>query len=409
MKKKAARKPTPLYRRKPLETKEPLKRKKPLRRFPADESAVVREDSPEREAGRHAFLDFFAGSGLVTEALRNEFACVWANDNSRKKAEVYRVNHGQEHFDTRSVEDVRGEQVPTAVLSWASFPCQDLSLAGNLGGIHGERSGMVWQWLRVMREMGVRRPQVIAIENVSGLVSAEKGEHYRTLHRALGKMGYKTGAMILDAVAWIPHSRPRVFVVAVPADLPIDALADTGPNWLHPESVQVARRGLSDWIWWKLPKPPPRTSRLEDLVEWDAAHDDEPRTKRNLALIADKHQTQLLKELANGFRVAPGYRRTRARQVLELRFDGVAGCLRTPEGGSSRQFLVLKKDGRLVTRLITIREAARLMGAPESYRLPELYNDAYAALGDAVAVPPVRHLGMHLLAPLARAAIDRTA
>lgn len=405
MKKKPTGKAAPLYRQEPPKRHHLLRRYKTKVWYRNDESLELREESPDREAKRLAFLDFFAGSGLVTEALRCDFTCAWANDNSRKKADVYRLNHGQEHFDTRSIVDVRGAQVPSAALSWASFPCQDLSLAGNLDGIRGERSGMVWQWLRVMQEMGQRRPPVIAIENVAGLVSAGKGEYYRTLHRALGEMGYKAGAMILDAVEWIPHSRPRVFVVAVPAELPIDAFVDAGPNWLHPESVQVARRGLPYWVWWKLPKPPPRTSRLEDLVEWDAEHDDEPRTKRNLALIADKHQTQLLKELANGFRVAPGYRRTRARQVLELRFDGVAGCLRTPEGGSSRQFLVMKKDGRLVTRLITICEAARLMGAPESYRLPERYNDAYAALGDAVAVPPVRYLGTHLLAPLVRATV----
>lgn len=264
---------------------------------------------------------------------------------------------------------------------------------------------MVWQWLRVLEEMGTRRPAIIGIENVGGLVSARGGEHYRVLHNALSTLGYKTGAMLLDAVLWIPHSRPRIFVVAVPKWLDVAEFSEAGPNWLHPESVCEARRGLRDWVWWKMPKPPERTLRLEDLIEWDAEHHDENKTKRTLALIADKHQKHLLKELANGFRVAPGYKRTRDRQVLELRFDGIAGCLRTPEGGSSRQFLVLKKNGQLVTRLITIREAARLMGAPDSYQLPSGYNDAYSALGDAVAVPPVRHLGKNLLAPLARAVL----
>ena len=92
-----------------------------------------------------------------------------------------------------------------------------------------------------------------------------------------------------------------------------------------------------------------------------------------------------------------------------MRFDGIAGCLRTPEGGSSRQYVILRQpDGRLVSRLLTIREVARLMGAPENYQLPENYNDAYAAMGDAVAVPPVRHLGKHLLAPLAALASATT-
>ena len=105
----------------------------------------------------------------------------------------------------------------------------------------------------------------------------------------------------------------------------------------------------------------------------------------------------------------PGYKRTRnGRQVLELRFDGIAGCLRTPEGGSSRQLLVLKRDGVLTTRLLTARETARLMGAPDRYQLPENYNDAYKAMGDAVAVPAVRFLAKNLLLPLCAAKLNKS-
>ena len=83
-----------------------------------------------------------------------------------------------------------------------------------------------------------------------------------------------------------------------------------------------------------------------------------------------------------------------------MRFDGVAGCLRTPEGGSSRQFLVIKDNGSFRTRLLTVREAAALMGAPRNYKLPGTYNDGYKAMGDAVAVPVSRYLAEKLLSPL---------
>ncbi len=121
------------------------------------------------------------------------------------------------------------------------------------------------------------------------------------------------------------------------------------------------------------------------------------------ATIPDSHRAKL----DNGFLVAPGYKRTRqGKQVLELRFDDIAGCLRTPEGGSSRQFLVIKKSGKLLTRVLTARETARLMGAPDTYKLPGSYNDAYRAMGDAVAVPPARWLAKHLLFPLSEALND---
>ena len=111
----------------------------------------------------------------------------------------------------------------------------------------------------------------------------------------------------------------------------------------------------------------------------------------------------------SGPSVFPGYRRTRnGKQVLELRFDNVAGCLRTPEGGSSRQVVVIHDEqGMLNTRLLTVRETARLMGVPDSYKIPGSYNDGYKAMGDAVAVPVVKWLARHLLDPLCRIATNK--
>lgn len=88
-------------------------------------------------------------------------------------------------------------------------------------------------------------------------------------------------------------------------------------------------------------------------------------------------------------------------QRAEVRFDGISGCLRTPVGGSSRQTVILVENGHVRTRLLSPREAARLMGVPENYPLPSAYNDAYHLFGDGVAVPVVRWLENYLLSPLA--------
>ena len=105
------------------------------------------------------------------------------------------------------------------------------------------------------------------------------------------------------------------------------------------------------------------------------------------------------------FAVGTGYCRTRPTangraQRLEIRFDGIAGCLRTPEGGSSRQVVLVVDQGVVRTRLMTVRECARLMGAPDTFAIPGTYNDGYRAMGDAVVVPVVRWLTRHLLVPL---------
>jgi len=113
-------------------------------------------------------------------------------------------------------------------------------------------------------------------------------------------------------------------------------------------------------------------------------------------------------------RVGTLYRRTRPiivdgavvgkGQRAEVRFDEISGCLRTPAGGSSRQTVLTVESGRVRSRLLSPREAARLMGVPDRYPLPGKYNQAYHLFGDGVAVPVVSWLEEHLLRALARAA-----
>jgi DNA (cytosine-5)-methyltransferase 1 len=357
--------------------------------------------------GRLPFLDFFAGSGLVSQGMKDHFYAAWANDICHLKAKVYKANHKNHPFSLCSIEDINGSDLPAAALAWASFPCQDLSLAGKLLGIGASRSGLVWQWLRVLDEMHVK-PSLLLAENVVGLVSSAEGEHYRVLHRALRERGYLVGAMIVDAERWIPQSRPRVFVVAVTEETDVGEFSLIGPSWNHPKAIQKAMEGCEGRVWWSLPLPPTRAKKLSDLIDFKAPCDDPKRSHRNVCMIPETHLDRLLKE---GHKVAPGYKRTRkGKQVLELRFDDVAGCLRTPEGGSSRQYLIIPKETKIETRLLTIREAASLMGTPRTYRLPGVndryklqgsYNEGYKAMGDAVAVPVSRYLAKHLLSPLA--------
>lgn len=368
---------------------------------------VSKQPAALKASGRSAvlpvFLEFFAGSGLVAEGLKGCFKPVWANDICEKKADVYQANHGSNTFHHGSISDIQGRDLPLAHMAWASFPCQDLSLAGLAGGIHAPRSGLVWEWLRVIDEMPIPPPVLVA-ENVIGLVSGHEGKHYRALHNALVERGYCVGSIVLDAKHWVPQSRPRVFVVATHSDVEIPQdLISPGPTWAHPKSVERAAQGLSDWVWWKLPKPLPRKQGLSDIIEWEAPFADESTDRRNISLISERHRNVLDSVPDSNVFVAPGYRRTRyGKQVLELRFDDLAGCLRTPEGGSSRQVVVIKRGGQLRSRLITTREAARLMGAPDSYVLPGTYNDGYKAMGDAVAVPVAKWLAKFLLAPLVK-------
>ena len=342
--------------------------------------------------------EFFAGSGLVAYGLKGMFNPIWANDICDKKSAVYRSNFRSSHLVLDDIRNIHGGGIPTAHLSWASFPCQDLSLAGALGGINASRSGLIWEWLRILSEMP-QRPAILLIENVAGLLSANQGAYYAKLHYALLELGYNSGAMLIDAVHFVPQSRPRVFIIAVSQDVDIPSeLVDVGPNWLHNKTAAALGKIMPDWIWWKTDKPTVRREDLNDIIDFSLPYDKDD----VLRLISPRHK-EIINSMDNA--VATGYRRTRnGKQCLELRFDGVAGCLRTPEGGSSKQFLIVKRDGELHARVLSPREAARLMGAPDSFVLPKNHNDGYKAMGDAVAMPVATFIGESFLTKLSKAA-----
>lgn len=341
--------------------------------------------------------EFFAGSGLVAYGLKGMFAPVWANDISEQKAAVYKANFGDDYFELDDIKNVKGNELPNAHLSWASFPCQDLSLAGSMGGIHAARSGLVWEWLRVLDEMD-ERPKLLLLENVSGLLSTNNGDNYRVLHMSLVERGYDCGAILLNASHFVPQSRPRVFIIAVMhGEVIPEELVGEAPCWLHNKATTELGNSLCNWIWWKTEKPAKRRSTLRDVVETGVPFDKD----YALRLVSVRHQAKLNEHDSV---YATGYRRTRyGEQRLELRFDGIAGCLRTPEGGSSKQYLVVKENGETHARLLTVREAARLMGAPDSFILPGSYNDGYKAMGDAVAMPVAQFIGERFLTKIAEA------
>jgi len=140
--------------------------------------------------------EYFAGSGLVAYGLKGMFSPIWSNDISDKKAAVYYSNFESNHFVLDDICNINGAVLPAAHLSWASFPCQDLSLAGTLGGIDASRSGLIWEWLRILNEIPIR-PSVLLIENVAGLLSSKQGANYIKLHNALRELRYRKAVLFL--------------------------------------------------------------------------------------------------------------------------------------------------------------------------------------------------------------------
>jgi len=370
-----------------------------------------------------SFYEFFAGGGMARAGLGPTWECAFANDFDTKKSLVYRKNWGEQSHKTADIRSLTADELPgCANLAWASFPCQDLSLAGGGAGLRGDRSGTFWPFWELMRGLmnDDRAPDMIILENVCGTLTSHGGKDFTAICSRFADAGYTFGAMVIDAARFLPQSRPRLFVIGVRSGLIIPSTVTTdtpSPAW-HPNSLILAFERLpakakQSWVWWSLPLPKTRKSSLSDLIEespscvsWHTAAE----TKNLLNMMSPLNLAKVRRAKKLGRKVVGGiYRRTRLNeegakvQRAEVRFDDIAGCLRTPAGGSSRQLILVIEGEKVRSRLLSARETARLMGLPESYSLPENYNEAYHLTGDGVAVPVVRHLARNLIEPILRA------
>ena len=364
-------------------------------------------------AGRYSFYEFFAGGGMARAGLGADWRCLFANDFDAAKARSYRANWGDKDLREGDVWELTPADLPGAAdLAWASSPCQDLSLAGARAGLTGGRSSAFWGFWKLMEGLVAegRAPRVIVLENVAGLLTSHGGADFAAVCKAFGAAGYVFGAVEVDAVRFLPQSRPRVFVVAVR-----DGAGNAAPvpGAFHGRAVQAAHAALpaelkARWRWWRLAEPATPNRRLADLLEPNRAVTwrTHAQTKLLLDQLSPLHRQRLDAARASGERVvAAVYRRIRVEhgvkvQRAELRLDGLAGCLRTPAGGSSRQFLLIAEGKTLRSRRLTAREGARLMGLDDSYRLPKGETEAFHLVGDGVAAPVVRFLAEQLIEPL---------
>lgn len=358
---------------------------------------------------------------MARAGLGAGWTCAFANDFDSKKGLSYQANWGNSgELKVGDVKAVSIEELPGCPdLVWGSFPCQDLSLAGSGAGLKGERSGTFYPFWNVIKSLAVdgRAPKVVAIENVCGALTSHDGEDFEAICRTFSEAGYRYGALVIDAALFIPQSRPRLFVIGVRRDIEVNsALLAPGPiapfhtRRLVSSVALVDGAAKDDWLWWNLPTPPCRNSTFASIIEecpisvtWHTAAE----TERLLSLMSPINLAKVTAaKRANRRMVGGVYRRTRVDerglkvQRAEVRFDDVAGCLRTPAGGSSRQTILVVDGSSVRSRLLSARETARLMGLPDEYKLPKNYNEAYHLTGDGVAVPVVRHLAAHLFESL---------
>lgn len=367
-----------------------------------------------RHFGGKNVAEFFAGIGLVRLALENAgWSVAFANDFDEQKAEMYRHNFGDAHLSTDDIHQLSAKDMPECGLFTASFPCNDLSIAGAMKGLDGQQSGAFWGFTKIVQDLAEKRPRLILLENVVGFLMSKDGRDFEAALIALNKLGYACDAFILNASSFVPQSRARLFVVAKldAADQPFNLLSESETRPKALVDFICSHQNIR-WDIRQLPAPPRPKLTLKDIVEdlpaeapewWSA-----DRAAYFMNQLSERH-LQVANEMIAGARYSYGtaFRRVRnGRSMAELRSDGIAGCLRTPRGGSGRQILFKAGRGKYQVRLMTPRECARLQGVPDTYKIDVRSNQALFGFGDAVCVPVIEWIAKHYLNPVASAALN---
>jgi DNA (cytosine-5)-methyltransferase 1 len=357
-------------------------------------------------------VEFFAGIGLMRIGLeRAGWNVVWANDIDEDKMRMYRGHFTDEdtYFCLGDIHALNPDDIPAVSLATASFPCNDLSLAGARRGLAGQHSGAFWGFIDAMKGMGNRRPPLVMLENVAGFLTSNDGNDFKDACLALNELGYLVDAFIVDAALFVPQSRQRLFLIGKRDNRRTVRVAET-PSFYQ---SQCRPHALADFIlWnpdirWSIRSLPPivkaRTTLqdiLEDLPPNSVHWWSEPRADYLLNQMSEKHRATADGMIA-GKEIMCGtvFRRVRnGKSMAELRTDGIAGCLRTPRGGSGRQILFMAGRKRFAVRLLTPRECARLMGA-DDFRITVPLNQALFGFGDAVCVPVIQWIAENYLTP----------
>ncbi len=381
---------------------------------------------PVKSHGR-PFLEFFAGIGLTRLGLGpHGWNCVYANDIEEKKQRMYKSCFGAaDHYQVEDVwnTDKIVARIPAeqADLASASFPCVDLSLAGNMKGLNGAQSGAFYGFLRVLQALKRldRLPKAVLVENVIGFLASHEGKHFRVAVEAIANLGYYVDAFVVDAKYFVPQSRPRLFLLGflpevLPSESQVRGTQAPQPFWFPGDAEMRLRpkhllRILSEtqiqtgWVPLNLPHLPPENRTLDQVIETGKTEDwwNKTLVDKHLAEMHFRHRERIEQlRRGRGLSVGTMYRRVReGKSRSEIRTDGLAGCLRTPRGGSSKQIVFVAGRGDIRMRWMSPLEYARLQGCPD-FPIEVGRNEALYGFGDAVCVPVIRWIAENALAQL---------
>ena len=156
------------------------------------------------------FFDLFAGIGgfrIGLEAHGHE--CIGSCEIDKYARKIYAKNFGHEP-EFKDVRELDTKDLPEFDILCAGFPCQSFSIVGNRKGFEDERGNLFFEITRIAKE---KRPSILLLENVKGLLSHEKGKTFRIILQELDGLGYDVEWQLINSRYFVPQSRERVYII----------------------------------------------------------------------------------------------------------------------------------------------------------------------------------------------------
>lgn len=318
---------------------------------------------PYGEKRRIKFIDLFCGIGGFRLGFESVGAvCVFSSDWDKYSRLTYKANHGEE--PQGDIHKVAVADIPAFDILCAGFPCQPFSIAGvskkiSLGKKHGfedEKQGNLF--FEIANILECHRPAAFVLENVKNLKSHDKGRTFDIIMNTLtDALGYRVYHKIIDACKVVPQHRERIFLVGF-----------REPR--HFDFPEFPKHG------------PSLSSILEEKV--DPKYTLTAKLWKYLQDYAQKHR-----EAGNGFGFGLVTGKDSSR-TLSARYY---------KDGSE---ILVDQGKKCPPRRLTPRECARLMGYPNSFKIPVSDTQAYRQFGNSVVVPVVSAIAQSVAETLSR-------
>ena len=299
------------------------------------------------------FIDLFAGIGgirLGFEKYNGE--CVFTSEWDKHSQTTYKANFGDEPNGDITKTDVK--DIPKHDILLGGFPCQPFSNAGLKQGFDDTRGTLFFDVARIIE---YRKPAMILLENVKGFVNHDKGRTMKIVKGTLQDLGYNVFYKVLNARDFgVPQNRERIYIVG------------------------INKRKLGS-IGFKFPEPSYKPTKLGDILENKV---DDKYTLSNKLWQGHKRRRKEHRAKGNGFGYSLFDRNSKYTSTISARYY---------KDGS--EILIEQKNKN--PRKLTPREAARLQGFPESFKIPVSDTQAYRQFGNSVAVPVISAIAKEMV------------